>query len=343
MKAAVIGAGSWGTALAQVLAQNNVPVHLWARRETLAKDIKEHEENREYLPRAKLLPNIHISSDLEESLNNADLVVMALPSHTMSKMIKTSYKYLKKGVIVVSASKGLDLESLRRMSEVLSDEIPKEITSNIAVISGPTHAEEVVRGLPTAVVVASNKKDVAENVQDVFMNSNFRVYTNPDVIGVELGGAFKNIIAICSGISDGLNFGDNSRSALMTRGMVEITRLGIRLGANAATFAGLSGIGDLIVTCSSNFSRNRRAGIEIGRGRDIKDIINSTQMVIEGINTTKAAYQLAKRLNIEMPITEQAYEVLFCQKDPKEAVTCLMTRKGKHEIEDIVSFKKCGW
>lgn len=335
MKVAVIGAGSWGTTLANVLAQNGNSVALWARRPELAEEIKIYRENKDYLPGVRISENIYVSSDLEKVVYNAEFVVMAVPSHSMGEIARRLASCLKNDAIIISASKGLEIDSFRRMSQVLEQELPSRFCNNLAVLSGPSHAEEVSKKLPTAVVAASIKRQVAEKVQDIFMNSYFRVYTNPDVVGVEIGGALKNVIAICSGISDGLGFGDNTRSALMTRGIVEISRLGVRLGANPATFGGLSGIGDLIVTCSSLHSRNRRAGIEIGRGKSVRQIIESTKMVIEGINTTKAAFLLAKKLNIEMPITEQAYAVLFQNKNPMDAVSDLMTRQGKHEIEDI--------
>jgi glycerol-3-phosphate dehydrogenase (NAD(P)+) len=335
VKVAVVGAGSWGTALANVLAQNQNEVFLWARRIELAKSISELKENKDYLPGAKLSETMRVSSDLEEALFQADMVIMAVPSHTMSETARRVAKYLRETAVVVSASKGIEVETFRRMSQILEDELPRGCSKRVAVLSGPSHAEEVVKGIPTLIVAASRNKPVAEKVQDVFMNSYFRVYTNPDVVGVELGGALKNIIGLCSGIVEGLGFGDNSRAALMTRGIVEITRLAVKLGAESATLSGLAGIGDLIVTCSSLHSRNRRAGVQIGEGKKLKDILSSTNMVVEGVNTTKAAYHMAKRLNIEMPITQQAYYVLFEQKDPREAVLSLMTRKGKHEIEDL--------
>ncbi|MCR4430085.1 MAG: NAD(P)H-dependent glycerol-3-phosphate dehydrogenase [Tepidanaerobacteraceae bacterium] len=340
MKVAVVGAGGWGTTLANMLAQNGIAVSLWSRRPELAEEIKICRENKAYLPGIKISNNIFISSDIERVVHDSEFVVMAVPSHSMGEIARRIARHLKDDAIIISAAKGLETDSFRRMSEVLEQELPSKFSKNIAVLSGPSHAEEVSKELPTAVVAASAVRQVAELVQDIFMNNYFRVYTNPDVVGVEIGGALKNVIAICSGISDGLGFGDNTRSALMTRGIVEITRLGIRLGAMPATFGGLSGIGDLIVTCSSLYSRNRRAGIEIGRGKTVKQVAESTKMVIEGINTTKAAFLLAKKLNIEMPITEQAYAVLFQNKNPLDAVTTLMNRRGKHEIEDIIFIEK---
>ncbi|HHY42353.1 MAG TPA: NAD(P)H-dependent glycerol-3-phosphate dehydrogenase [Thermoanaerobacterales bacterium] len=338
-KVAIVGAGSWGTALAHVAAKNNNSTHLWVRRRELADEMINTGENTQYLPCAKISPKIHISTDLEHVVSDADIVIMAVPSHTVRNMAKLIRNFIKKDAIVTSASKGIELGSLKRMSQVLAEELDNIRQENIVALSGPSHAEEVIRNLPTAIVAASSEQEAAQKVQDALINSKFRVYTNTDIIGVELGGALKNIIAICSGISDGLGLGDNTRAALMTRGIVEITRLGVKLGASPATFSGLSGIGDLIVTCSSDLSRNRKAGIDIGRGKTVEEVIQSTNMVIEGINTTKAAFMLAQKYNIEMPITEQAYLVLFENKDPRVAVNSLMSRVGKHEHEDTISEK----
>lgn len=339
LKVAIIGAGSWGTALAHVAAENNNSTYLWVRRRELAEEMIKTRENRPYLPGVKISPKINISTDLEEVVSEADIIIVAVPSQAVRTMARKISNFIKDDVIVTSASKGIELNSLKRMSEVLAEELENVKTQNIVALSGPSHAEEVIKNLPTAIVAASSGEQAAEKVQDVLINCNFRVYTNSDVIGVELGGALKNIIAICSGISDGLGLGDNTKAALMTRGIVEITRLGVKLGASPATFSGLSGIGDLIVTCSSDFSRNRRAGIQIGQGKTVEEVIQSTNMVIEGINTTKATFLLAQKHKIEMPITEQAYLVLFEGKDPEVAVKSLMSRVGKHEHEDIITQK----
>jgi len=338
-KVAVIGAGSWGTALAHVSAENNVNTCLWARRQELVDEIKETRKNESYLPGEKISEKIKVSTDLEKVVSGADIVIIAVPSHGVREIAKKIRVYIKDDAIITSSSKGIELDSFKRMSQVLSEELFKGQKQRIVALSGPSHAEEVIRNLPTTIVAASSNRVAAETVQDILMNNSFRVYTNSDIIGVELGGALKNVIAICSGISDGLGFGDNTRAALMTRGIVEITRLGIKLGGIATTFSGLSGIGDLIVTCSSMYSRNRKAGIEIGKGKTVKEVVKSTKMVIEGINTTKAAFLLSKSLNTEMPITEQAYLVLFEGKSPAEAVSTLMNRQGKHEHEDTISQK----
>lgn len=335
MKASIIGAGSWGTALAQVISENGISTSLWARRKEQAKDINKSRENKEYLPGAKISSDIFVSDELKRVASNADLVVLAVPSQAMRKTARNIKNFIRDDSIIISASKGIEISSLSRMSEVLKEELPTN-KDYIVALSGPSHAEEVIRGLPTAVVVASDNKVIMEKVQNVFMNGNFRVYTNEDIVGVELGGALKNVIAVCTGISDGLGFGDNTKAAIMTRGITEIARLGVKLGAHPATFAGLSGIGDLIVTCNSQHSRNRRAGIKIGQGMTAKEVIGSTKMIVEGINTTKAAFLLANKLNIEMPITAQAYQIIFENKDPKTAVHNLMNRRGKKEIEDLL-------
>jgi len=335
-KVAVIGAGSWGTALAHVAAENNNNTYLWARRRELVEDIMRTGENRSYLPGAKISTKVNISTDLEQVVSDADIVIVAVPSHVFRSTTRKIRNLIKEDAVITSATKGIELNSLKRMSQIIEEEFDNVKSENIVALSGPSHAEEVIRNLPTAVVAASSGQKAAQKVQDALINYNFRVYTNTDIIGVELGGALKNVIAICSGISDGLGFGDNTRAALMTRGIVEITRLGVKLGACPETFSGLSGIGDLIVTCSSNFSRNRRAGMDIGRGKTVEEVIRSTNMVIEGINTTKAAFFLAQKYQVEMPITQQAFQVLFEGKDPLMAVTSLMSREGKHEHEDIV-------
>ncbi len=271
--------------------------------------------------------------DLEKCLEDVEIIVNAVPSHAVRKTANMLKKYVNKNQIIVNVSKGLEEETLLRLSEVIEDEI-KGV--HVAVLSGPSHAEEVGKELPTTCVVAAKERKVAEKVQDVFMNPTFRVYTNPDIVGVELGGALKNIIALCAGVIDGLGFGDNTKAALMTRGIAEITRLGVAMGARIETFAGLSGIGDLIVTCTSQHSRNRRAGILIGKGKTIEETLKEVHMVVEGVHTSKAAYDIAKKYEVDMPIVNEAYEVLFNKKNPKDAVVDLMVRNKTHEIEEIV-------
>ncbi|KYO66706.1 NAD(P)H-dependent glycerol-3-phosphate dehydrogenase [Thermovenabulum gondwanense] len=330
MRISILGAGSWGTALSNVVSDNKHEVILWARRRELAEEINQIKENREYLPGAKINSSIVVTHDLEYAVKNSEIVILATPSQALRSILREAKKYIKNDTIILNASKGIENESLMRMSEVIKEEIPQN--SQIAVISGPSHAEEVIRRYPTAVVVASKDKRVLKVLQEVFINNYFRVYRNYDVIGVELGGALKNIIAICSGVSEGLGYGDNTRAALITRGIIEIMRLGKKLGAKNSTFSGLSGIGDVIVTCSSMHSRNRRAGIEIGKGKKVDEIVKSTKMVIEGIYATKAAKKLSDLYDVEMPITQEAYKVLFEDKDPKKAVDDLMARRGKIEV-----------
>lgn len=333
---AVLGAGSWGTAIAALLAKKGYTVHLWARSQTTVDALKATGQNDKYLPGVPLPSALEITNCLDIALDGAHIIVMATPSHGVRETIKKAVPFLHKEVYIVSATKGFELDSLLRMSQVISEELPFQ-TERIAVISGPNHAEEVGRGMPTTTVVAAKKRVIAEYLQDVFMTPTFRVYTNPDVVGVEIGGALKNIIALGTGIADGLNFGDNSKAALMTRGLAEITRLGMAMGARPLTFAGLSGLGDLVVTCTSMHSRNRRAGIELGRGKKMAEIAVSTGMVVEGIRTTKAAYALARKYGVEMPITEQIYEILYEEKNPHEAVVDLMLRGKTHEAEEIVT------
>lgn len=330
MRISILGAGSWGTALSNVVSDNKHEVILWARRRELAEEINQIKENREYLPGAKINSSIVVTHDLEYAVKNSEIVILATPSQALRSILREAKKYITKDSIILNASKGIENESLMRMSEVIKEEMPQN--SLIAVISGPSHAEEVIRRYPTAVVVASKDKRVLKVLQEVFINNYFRVYRNYDVIGVELGGALKNIIAICSGVSEGLGYGDNTRAALITRGIIEIMRLGKKLGAKSSTFSGLSGIGDVIVTCSSMHSRNRRAGIEIGKGKKVDEVVKSTKMVIEGIYATKAAKKLSDLYNVEMPITQEAYKVLFEDKDPKKAVDDLMARRGKIEV-----------
>lgn len=325
----MIGAGSWGTALAILLAKSGHRVKMWScfeKERVMINDLKEHKEK---LPGIKIPEKILCTGDIEESLHGSDMVVMVIPSHTIRENAKNISTYIKKETIIVNCSKGIESETGLRLSQVIKEEVPN---ANLVTLSGPSHAEEVANGVPTTVVAASEDISAAELVQDIFMTPLFRVYTNSDIIGVEIGGALKNVIALCAGISDGLGFGDNTKAALMTRGLVEISRLGTSMGANSQTFAGLSGIGDLIVTCTSMHSRNRRAGILIGQGKTSKEAMEEVKMVVEGVTTTNAAYQLAKKRNVVMPITFEAYEVLFNAKDAKSAVNDLMMRNKKDEV-----------
>ena len=329
MKIAVVGAGSWGTALALVLARKGLKTTLWCRRRELEEEIKETRQNSYYLPQIHIPPQVTPTSDLEEAVRGCQVVVLSVPSQAVRELGRRLRQALPGDILLVNTAKGLEVESLKRLSQVLQEEGWKRI----AVLSGPSHAEEVARGLPTTVVTASENLKDAEHVQDIFMEASFRVYTSSDVIGVELGGALKNVIALATGIAEGLGLGDNARAALMTRGIAEMARLGVAMGARAMTFAGLSGIGDLIVTCTSRYSRNRRAGILLGQGRSLEEVISSTRMVIEGIRTTVAARSLAHRYGVRMPITEEVYQVLYGGKAPAKSVADLMGRPRTHEME----------
>jgi len=336
---AVIGAGSWGTALAMLLHQKGFQVGLWARESEVVNEITEIRSNSRYLPGIYIPEGIWASLSMEEILHKSRFWVLAVPSHAIRNIIIDVRPFLSPDTIIINTAKGLEEGTLQRMSEIIKEELDEY--SNTAVLSGPSHAEEVCRFNPTAVVVSSADKRCAELVQDVFIFSTFRVYINPDLIGVELGGALKNVIALATGIADGLGLGDNARAALITRGLAEITRLGMAMGANPLTFAGLTGIGDLIVTCNSMHSRNRRAGIEIGKGKPLSEVLDKIGMVVEGVKTTKAAWHLAKTYGIEMPITDQVYKLLFEGKDPALGVTELMQRQKKpHELEEVAAYSK---
>jgi glycerol-3-phosphate dehydrogenase (NAD(P)+) len=325
----IIGAGSWGTTLAILLSEKGYRITLWVRREELLQKMKETRENSVYLPGFKIPDSVILSHSLKEAVKGQTLIISAVPSH-VTRLISQAYApYLNPQAIVVSATKGIEVETLLCMSEVLAAVLPQ--AAGIGVLSGPSFAREVCQHLPTAVVAASFHREVAEFIQKLFTTSYFRVYTNLDVIGVELAGALKNVIALAAGISDGLGYGTNSRAALITRGLAEITRLGIAMGAQPLTFAGLAGIGDLVLTCTGELSRNRQVGLAIGKGQKLNEIIAQMQMVAEGIKTTQAAVRLAKRHAVEMPITEQVYAMLFEGKNPADAVAELMGRSLKPE------------
>lgn len=328
MKIAVIGSGSWGTAVAVLLAKKGYEIWLWSWIQEETDRLNSDRENKEFLPGIKLPDNIHCSHDAKACIDDADIVVTAAPSPATRTTAKTIAPYVKEGQKLINISKGLEEKSLMRLSEVYRDEIP---WANISVMSGPSHAEEVSRGLPTTNVVASNDEETAKFIQDAFMSDSFRIYTSTDIAGVELGGALKNVIALCAGISDGLGYGDNTKAALMTRGLAEIARLGTAMGANSETFMGLSGVGDLIVTCTSMHSRNRRAGILLGKGKSLEETLREVHMVVEGVNTANAAYELSRKYKVEMPIVNEAHSILYKGKSPREAVLSLMTREKKEE------------
>lgn len=339
-KTAVIGAGSWGTALAVTLAQNCPEVTLWSRRKQLCETIDETRINADYLPGVKIPPNVNLTADLEAAVQGKSNLVLVVPSHTVRAIAKQVASFTKKDTIVISCAKGLEEDTHQRMSEILQTELPH---CHAAVLSGPNHAEEVGRQVPSATVISAQERRVAEAAQDLFMTKFLRVYTNPDLVGVELGGALKNVIALGAGITEGLGYGDNTIAALMTRGITEIGRLGMAMGADPITFAGLSGIGDLMVTCTSKHSRNRNLGVELGQGKKLQDILSGMRMVVEGVRTTRTAWELGKQYGVEMPITNQAFHVLFEDKDPRTAVEDLMQRGRKHETEEIISKKYETW
>ncbi len=330
---AVMGAGSWGTALSVTLAGNGHDVFMWDINEAHLAKISADRENKQFLPEVKLPSAVKISFDEREALAGADVVLFSVPAQHFRSAFSQALPLMPSNALIVNVAKGIEQTSLQRMSEIAFS-----IKSDIryVVLSGPSHAEEVGRGMPTTVTVASPDRNLAEEAQDIFMNDYFRIYTNDDVAGVELGGSLKNIIALGAGISDGLGYGDNAKAAMMTRGMTEITRLGVKMGADARTFSGLSGIGDLIVTCTSMHSRNRRCGIMIGEGMNPKDATEKVGMVVEGIYTTDAAYRLAKKVGVEMPITEAIYGVINGELAAADAVSMLMSRSRKHENEDIL-------
>ena len=336
MKVTVFGSGGWGTALATVLAEKHDRVDLYVRNPQQAERIRQERENSAYLPGVPIPAQVFVCDDAAEALRDAELLVLATPSHGVRAAAKTLASFLPADCTVVSVAKGLEMDTCLRMTEVLSEEIPA-VKNRLVVLSGPNHAEEVGRRLPGASVAASADTHLAELVQDAFMTSCFRIYANDDVIGVELGGALKNIVAIGAGIAEGLGFGDNAKAALMTRGLAEIARLGAACGASSATFSGLAGLGDLIATCTSAHSRNRRAGLAIARGRSLAEIQAESGMVVEGIRATAAAWRLSRRLGVEMPITEALYQVLYQEGSPQAAVLDLMERGKKHETE-VVAF-----
>ena len=332
-KISIIGVGSWGTALAVVLGKKGHDVAVWDIDAELLARINENRENKRYLPGILLGDSIRVVSDISDLVYAADMVVFAVPAQHFRTAAQTVSLHIKSDIPIVNVAKGIEQKTLKTISQISS-----EILSGnpFAVLSGPSHAEEVGQGMPSTLVAAAEDLALAEYVQDVFMTSRFRVYTNTDVLGVELGGALKNVIALGAGISDGLGFGDNAKAAMMTRGMVEIARLGEKMGGKRETFFGLSGIGDLIVTCTSEHSRNRRCGIMIGQGAKPEEAAAKVGMVVEGIHTAAAACDLAQRVQAEMPITEQVYRIIKGGVNAEEAVTALMERQKRHETESLL-------
>ena len=328
---AIIGAGSWGIALAKVLHTNGNKVTVWSIVEDEITMLKEKHEHVQKLPGVKLPEDMEFTTDLESAVSGKAYLILAVPSVFTRSTAKSMAPFVKEGQIIVCVAKGIEEETLMPLTDIVEQEIPQ---AEVAVMCGPSHAEEVGIGLPTAVVAGAKKRAVAEGIQDIFMNNVFRVYTSPDVLGIELGAALKNVVALAAGVADGLGYGDNTKAALITRGITEIARLGTAMGGRRETFFGLSGIGDLIVTCASMHSRNRRAGILIGKGYTMEEAMNEVKMVVEGVYSAKAALGLAHKYETSMPIIEQVNLVLFGGKPAKEAVADLMLRDKKVEISD---------
>jgi len=336
-KVTILGAGSWGTALGIVLADNGHEVRLWSYNEDQVYEINTYRTNERYLPGIQLEGKIHAYAEMSSALHNVKTIVIAVPTKAVREVVRKIARIIKNPVIVVHVCKGIEPDTLKRVSEMITEEMPEHLMEDLVVLSGPSHAEEVSRRQPTTVAVSSKNIRAAEYIQDLFMNANFRVYTNEDIVGVEIGGALKNIIALAAGISDGLGYGDNAKAALITRGLAEISRLGTKMGANPLTFLGLTGIGDLIVTCTSVHSRNWRTGNALGKGKSLNQILEEMGQVVEGVRTTKAAVQLAEKYNVTMPISSILYKVLFENLKPKEAVDELMSRRKTHEMEDLTN------
>ena len=333
MNIGVIGAGSWGTTLANLLAKKGFPVTLWVYETDLAERMAKTRINDLYLDGFTLSPNLAFTSELSEAVADRQLLLLVSPSQVMRHVLKQLQPHLDENCLLVSAAKGIENNSLQLMSEVLEEVMGTEVKTRCAFLSGPSFAKEVAEEQPTAVAVAADDLDVAHRVQEVFSTDYFRVYTNQDVVGVEIGGALKNVIALAAGVGDGLGFNHNARAALITRGLVEIARLGMAKGAVESTFAGLAGMGDLVLTCTGDLSRNRTVGMELGRGRKLDEILNQMRMVAEGVKTTLSAHQLANKLGVKMPITEQMYQILYEDKDPKLAAIDLMRRTLTSEDE----------
>ena len=329
----VIGGGSWGTALAVLLAHNGHRVRLWVRDPALARVLEREHRNPVYLPGIRVPDEVLPGSDLAAAVGEAEVVVSAVPSHATREVMGRVAGNLDAEALVVSTSKGIENDTLARMTEVLDDVLPPGTGDRVAVLSGPSFAIEVARGFPTAVTAAAADLEVAERAQDLFANPRFRVYTSTDVAGVELGGAVKNIVAIAAGICDGLRYGHNARAALITRGIAEIARLGVALGGEPITFMGLAGLGDLVLTCTTDLSRNRAVGLRVGAGETLEEIQADMRMVAEGVRTTRSVRDLAHRHDVEMPITEEVHAMLYEGKDPRVSVEDLMTREFKPEFE----------
>lgn len=331
---AVLGAGAWGTALAKLLSDKGHHVRLWSWQRPHAEAIERDRTNAEFLPGFALGPTLRATSVLSEALAGADMVLTAVPTHVLREVLGNAAPHVPAGAPILSVSKGIEISTLKLVSGIFEDCLPSAARRCVAYLGGPSFAKEVAQGMPTAVVVACAHDEVARRWQDALATDRFRVYTTDDVVGIELGGALKNVIAIAAGISDGLGFGHNSRAALITRGLAEMQRLGLKLGANPLTFAGLGGMGDLVLTCTGDLSRNRTVGLEIGKGRKLSDVLAGMTQVAEGVRTTKAAHDLARREGVEMPITDAMYRILYEDQPAREAVVELMTRRMRAERDD---------
>ncbi len=324
----VIGAGSWGIALSVLLSGKGHDVCVWSAIGAEIDMLEKEHEHKDKLPGVKLADNITFSKDLEKTINGKDILVLAVPSAFTRSTAASMKPFVENGQIIVNVAKGIEENTLMTLSQIIEEEIPQAV---VAVLSGPSHAQEVGRGIPTTIVVGAKKRNTAEYIQNIFMNDVFRVYVSPDVLGIEVGAALKNVVALAAGIADGLGYGDNTKAALITRGISEISRIGMAMGGKFETFCGLSGIGDLIVTCASMHSRNRRAGILIGQGKTMQEAMDEVKMVVEGVFSAKAALSLARKYNLEIPIIEQVNRILFENKSADEAVKELMMRDKKVE------------
>jgi glycerol-3-phosphate dehydrogenase (NAD(P)+) len=332
MRCTVLGAGSWGTALASLLASKGYTVTAWDKDHAVLEDIARNHRNERYLPGVVLAPGLHASADVARALEGAELVVMAVPSHAVRPVMIEAKRHVHAGTPIVCVAKGIELDTLMTMSEVLEDVLAVPLHPYIAVLSGPSFAKEVANGLPTAVTVAARWERIAKQVQEAFHSKSFRPYTSGDVVGCEIGGCVKNVVAIAAGISDGFGFGANALAALITRGLAEITRLAVRKGGNPLTLSGLSGLGDLVLTCSSDLSRNRTVGRGLAAGKTAEQIQQELGQVAEGVRNARSARELARRLGGEMPITEMVYRVLYENVPPRDGVVSLMTRETKPEM-----------
>lgn len=331
-KVTFLGGGSFGSALSIMLAKKGLEVNIWDRDKTVIEDINIKRENIRYLPNITIPYNVKGFISIEEAVKDSDFIVLAVPSHVVRSLSRQIKDIIKENQIIINIAKGIEEDTHLRLSEIIEQEIP---SNQVVILSGPSHAEEVANDIPTVVVVTSKHMKAAEKVQNLFMTNKFRVYTNDDIVGIEIGGAVKNIIALAAGISDGIGYGDNTKAALMTRGMSEIIRIGTKLGGKKETFSGLTGMGDLIVTCTSMHSRNRRAGILIGKGLSSEEAIKEIGMVVEGIKACNAFYKLKEELQVSMPITDILHKVIFEGLDPKYGVYELMSRDKKDEIYEI--------